>query len=273
MNHNRQKKVAVINDYSSFGRCSLAASVPLLAAMKIQCCAVPTAVFTNHTGFKSFSYADMTDRMESYIADWKATGLTFSAIASGYLASERQLDYVRRFIDAFESDIVFVDPVMGDYGKLYPSFRREVAEGLRRLVPLADYLAPNLTEACVLAGRSYDPDLSEGEIAALAAELSTPKTKGLVITGVPREGLLYNYIHVPGKPLEVVSTPKIGPDRSGTGDVFASVILGGLVNGKPLAEAVRTAVAFVNHAVTRAVEMEIPTTDGLPFEEILSDLW
>ena len=83
MNHNRQKKVAVINDYSSFGRCSLAASVPILAAMRIQCCAVPTAVFTNHTGFKHFSYADMTDRMDAYIADWQATGLSFSAIASG----------------------------------------------------------------------------------------------------------------------------------------------------------------------------------------------
>lgn len=175
MNHNRQRKVAVINDYSSFGRCSLAASVPILAAMKIQCCAVPTAVFTNHTGFKNFSYADMTERMDAYIRDWQATGLEFSAIASGYLASERQIDYVRRFAEAFTphstskpSPLLFIDPVMGDYGKLYPSFRREVAEGLRALLPIADYLAPNLTEACVLADRSYDPDMSDDEIAALA---------------------------------------------------------------------------------------------------------
>lgn len=273
MNHNRQNKVAVINDYSSFGRCSLAASVPILAAMKVQCCAVPTAIFTNHTGFRHFSAADMTDRMDAYIADWQATGLEFSAVASGYLASERQIDYVRRFVDAFSPALVFVDPVMGDYGKLYPSFRPEVAEGLRALVPLADYLAPNLTEACVLANRPYDPEMSEAKIAELAASLACPRTKGLVITGVPREGRLVNYIYTPSRPLEIVSTPKIGPDRSGTGDVFASVILGSLVNGKSLGDAVRTAVAFVNHAVTRAEEMQIPTTDGLPFEEILSDLW
>lgn len=280
MNHNRQRKVAVINDYSSFGRCSLAASVPILAAMKIQCCAVPTAVFTNHTGFKNFSYADMTERMDAYIRDWQATGLEFSAIASGYLASERQIDYVRRFAEAFTphstskpSPLLFIDPVMGDYGKLYPSFRREVAEGLRALLPIADYLAPNFTEACVLADRSYDPDMSDDEIAALARGLATEKTRGLVITGVPREGHLVNYVYVPASPLEKISTAKIGPDRSGTGDVFASVILGGLVNGKPLAEAVRAAVSFVSHAVTQAEIMQIPTTDGLPFEEILSDLW
>ena len=282
VDHNRQKKVAVINDYSSFGRCSLAASVPILAAMRIQCCAVPTAVFTNHTGFKNFSYADMTDRMDAYIADWQATGLSFSAIASGYLASERQIDYVRRFIENFSSDVhrhlqppplTFVDPVMGDYGKLYPSFRREVAEGLRALVLIADYLAPNLTEACVLADRSYDPEMSEKEIGELAASLATPRTKGLVITGVPREGYLVNYVYTPNAPLETIATAKIGPDRSGTGDVFASVILGGLVNGKPLAEAVHTAVTFVSHAVARAEAMQIPTTDGLPFEEILNELW
>lgn len=272
MNHNRQRKVAVINDYSSFGRCSLAASVPILAAMKIQCCAVPTAVFTNHTGFKNFSYADMTERMDAYLHDWQATGLEFSAIASGYLASERQIDYVRRFAEAFPT-MLFVDPVMGDYGKLYPSFRREVAEGLRALLPIADYLAPNLTEACVLADHAYDPEMSEDEISALAHSLVTKKTRGLVITGVPREGRLVNYVYVPGSPLEKISTEKIGPDRSGTGDVFASVILGGLVNGKPLADAVRTAVSFVSHAVTQAEKMQIPTTDGLPFEEILSDLW
>lgn len=281
MDHNRQKKVAVINDYSSFGRCSLAASVPILSAMRIQCCAVPTAVFTNHTGFRNFSYADMTDRMDAYIADWRATGLSFSAIASGYLASERQIDYVRRFVDAFSasptptptSPLVFIDPVMGDYGKLYPSFRREVAEGLRALVPLADYLAPNLTEACVLADCSYDPEMSEREIAALAAQLMTPRTKGLVITGVPREGELVNFVLTPGAPLRTISTEKIGPDRSGTGDVFASVILGGLVNGKTLAEAVEKAVSFVSQAVRTAEAMQIPTTDGLPFEEILSALW
>ena len=275
VDHNRQRKVAVINDYSSFGRCSLGASVPLLAAMKVQCCPVPTAVFTNHTGFPQFSFADMTDRMDAYIADWKATGLTFSAIASGYLASERQIDYVHRFVETFATPetIVLVDPVMGDYGKLYSGFKPEVAEGLRSLLPIADYLTPNLTEACVLLGRDYDPTPDDDGLHAIAEELCAPHAKGVVISGVPREGRLVNYVYTPAKGGVKIDVEKIGPDRSGTGDVFASVIIGALVNGLSLDAAVRKAVAFVAQAVRMAEKMEIPTTDGLPFEEVLSELW
>ena len=275
VDHNRQRKVAVINDYSSFGRCSLGASVPLLAAMKVQCCPVPTAVFTNHTGFPQFSFADMTDRMDAYIADWKATGLTFSAIASGYLASERQIAYVHRFVETFATPetIVLVDPVMGDYGKLYSGFKREVAEGLRSLLPIADYLTPNLTEACVLLGRDYDPTPDDDGLHAIAEELCAPHAKGVVISGVPREGRLVNYVYTPAKGGVKIDVEKIGPDRSGTGDVFASVIIGALVNGLSLDAAVRKAVAFVAQAVRMAEKMEIPTTDGLPFEEVLSELW
>lgn len=274
-NHNRQRKVAVINDYSSFGRCSLAAAVPLLAAMKVQCCPVPTAVFTNHTGFAQFSFADMTDRLDAYLDDWRATGLAFSAIASGYLASARQIDFVRRFVAAFGGGrtLFVVDPVMGDYGRLYSGFRREVAEGLRALLPLADYLTPNLTEACVLLGRPYDPAPSDAALHDMAAALCAPRARGVVVSGVPRGGRLLNYVYTPEGGGVKIDVEKIGPDRSGTGDVFAAVILGALVNGQPLEAAVRRAVAFISRAVRAAEEMEIPTTDGLPFEEVLSDLW
>ncbi|MGN0847145.1 MAG: pyridoxamine kinase [Kiritimatiellia bacterium] len=275
VDHNRQRKVAVINDYTSFGRCSLGASVPVLAAMKVQCCPVPTAVFTNHTGFARFSFADMTDRMDAYIADWRETGLRFSAIASGYLASERQIDFVRRFVKAFGGDgtRVVIDPVMGDYGKLYSGFKRSVAEGLRALLPIADYLTPNLTEACVLLGRDYNPTPGDGELEEIAVSLCTGRTRGVVVSGVPRAGRLVNYVYTPAAGGVKIDVEKIGPDRSGTGDVFASVILGALVNGLSLEAAVRKAAGFVARAVRVAEEMEIPTTDGLPFEEVLSELW
>ena len=275
IDHNRQRKVAVINDYSSFGRCSLAASVPILAAMRIQCCPVPTAVFTNHTGFANFSYVDLSERLDAYIADWKATGLRFSAIATGYMVSPEQIAGVRRFIETFRDadTAVVVDPVMGDYGRLYTGFRPEVAEGLRGLLDVADYLTPNMTEACVLAGRAYEPNPDDAALEDLASSLCRGHVRGLVITGVPRDGRLLNYVYAPQTGGEVILTDKIGPDRSGTGDVFTTVVLGELVNGLTLTEAVRKAVSFVSHAVSVAQAMEIPTTDGLPFEEVLSELW
>lgn len=273
--HNRQKKAAVINDFSSFGRCSLAAALPVLSALKVQCCPVPTAVFTNHTGFRNFSWYDCSDRLDSYIDDWKATGLSFSAIASGYLSSVRQLDFVERFIEAFRTDatVVLVDPVMGDYGRLYPAFKDDVAKGLRALLPHADMLTPNLTEACILAGREYDESLSDGDLLALAEELCPPRGKGCVISGVPRDGHLANFVYSRDEGPAVVTAPRVGVDRSGTGDVFSAVVLGMLLNGESVTTAVEKSVAFVTATIERAVELRIPVTDGLPFEETLSMLW
>ena len=271
MSHNRQKKAAVINDYSSFGRCSLAVAAPILAALKVQCCPVPTAMFTNHTGFEHFSWHDCTDRMDAYIADWQATGLRFAAIQSGFLASLRQLDYVKRFVAAFRdgNPLVLVDPVMGDYGRLYRTFKPEVAEGLRGLLDVADVLTPNLTEACILADIPYRTDMSDREVFALAARLCEPHARAAVVSGVPRGGDLFNFVYSREHGEELVSVPKIGGDRSGTGDVFSTVILGELLNGRTMAESVRRAAGYVAASVRRAEALGIPPTDGLPIEETL----
>ena len=273
--HNRQRKAAVINDYSSFGRCSLAVSSPILAAMGVQCCPVPTAIFTNHTGFSHFSWTDCTDSMDSYIEDWLATGLRFSAIASGFLASLRQLEFVRRFVEAFrdEGTLVMVDPVMGDYGKLYRTFKPEVAERMRTLLDVADVITPNYTEACILAGVDYTAVPSDSELADVAARLCEHRVREVVISGVPRGERLVNFVYSRDGGQDMVAADKIGPDRSGTGDVFSSVILGSLVRGGTMVESVRTAVDFVTASVRRAEEMGIPVTDGLPIEETLSSLW
>ena len=122
--HNRQKKAAVINDFTSFGRCSLAVTIPILSALKVQCCSVPTAIFTNHTGYPSFAWTDYTDHLDDYIREWQKLYLRFDAIATGFLGSHRQVDFVQRFLTTFrdERTIVVVDPVMGDYGRLYATY-------------------------------------------------------------------------------------------------------------------------------------------------------
>lgn len=275
VDHNRQHKAAVINDFSSFGRCSISAALPILSALKVQCCPVPTAVFTNHTGFHDFSWYDCTDKLPRYIEDWKATGLKFSAIASGFLSSMDQLDFVERFVREFRhpGTTVLVDPVMGDYGKLYRTFRSDVAMGLRRLLKVADVLTPNLTEACILADRAYDENMSDKDIMLLAESLCRFNAQGCVISGVVRGDKIVNYVFSRKEGQSLVTSPRIGEDRSGTGDVFSAVILGALVNGKSLKEAVEKSADFVAATVRRSVELSIPLTDGLPFEETLSILW
>ena len=119
--HNHQKKIAVINDFSGFGRCSIAVALPIISMMKIQCCPVPTSIFSNHTGFDSYFFEDYTDRMQPYINEWKKLGLQFSGIMSGFLGSKEQIQIVLRFFREFgtKDNIIVVDPVMGDYGKTY----------------------------------------------------------------------------------------------------------------------------------------------------------
>ncbi len=272
--HNRQPKAAVINDFTSFGRCSLAVSLPILSAMKVQCCAVPTAIFTNHTGFPHFSWRDCTDRLDDYIRDWRATGLSFDAISSGFLGSARQVNFVKRFVEEFrgETSIVVADPVMGDGGMLYPTYDRTLAESMRLLLSFADVLTPNLTEACVLAGVPYDPSISDKALASLGEKLLDGHADRAVISGVVRGDLIVNTVCERGRDTVFIKTPKIGPDRSGTGDVFSAVITGALVRGSRFPEAVRLAADFTGKAVARTVELGLPATDGLAIEEVLGEL-
>ena len=271
----KQHKAAIINDFSGFGRCSLMASIPVLSAMGIQCCPVPTSIFTSHTGFPKFSKLDCTGWMAHYLDDWQAIGLGFEAIQSGYLVSCEQLDFVRDFVSTFRrpGTLVAVDPVMGDYGRLYPSYDPALAARMSSLLDLADVLTPNLTEACLLAGRPFVENPRDADLEALAAALCARHARAVVISGVHRGDALINFCYVKDGTCDILEVPRIGADRSGTGDVFASVILGAMMRGRDFVSAVRIAADFVIESVKRAEAMEIPVTDGLPIEATLPILW
>jgi len=274
VNHNTQKKAAVINDFTSFGRCSLAVTIPILSAMKVQCCPVPTAFFTNHTGFDSFAWTDNTSHLDDYIAEWRKLNLRFNAIQTGFLGSREQVDFVLRFLAAFRTPetIVCIDPVMGDYGKLYPTYDKHLAESMRGFLDVADILTPNLTEACFLADAPYRTDFTDTELAALCEKLAARHADRIVISGIPRGDTLVNFIYETGRGTSLCVEPRIGADRSGTGDVFASVILADAVNGVDFAASVRKASQFTAAAVRRSVELGIPEKDGLAIEEVLKEL-
>lgn len=268
---NRQKKAAVINDFTSFGRCSLAVSIPILSAMKVQCCPVPTAFFTNHTGYDSFAWTDNTSNLDGYIAEWKKLGLRFNAIQTGFLGSAAQVDFVKRFIEAFgEGATICVDPVMGDYGRLYATYNESLAAAMREFLDVADVLTPNLTEACHLAGVPYRMDFGDGDLEQICRSLARHALK-VVISGVPRGDTLLNVIYDGGRITQYAEL-RTGEDRSGTGDVFASVILADAVNGVPFADSVAKASAFTARAVARSESMGIPRRDGLAIEEVLGEL-
>ena len=269
-----QKKIAVINDLSGFGRCSIAVELPIISAMKIQCCFVPTAVFSNHTGFQSFFVEDFTDKMRSYMDEWRKLELHFQGICTGFLGSPQQIAIVTDFLKDFkEKDtIVIVDPVMGDYGKMYPTYSMDTCLKMRELIPLADIITPNLTEACILTGIPYEEKWSRKKLLWLAETLSAMGPEKVVITGIIQGEFIANYCYEKGAEPRIFRTIKAGTQRSGTGDIFASIIAADAVNGTAFEQSVRKAGRFIKKCILKSIEMGIPLTDGVCFEEFLHTL-
>ena len=271
-----QKKIALVNDVTGYGRCSIAVELPLISALKIQGCVLPTAVLSVHTGFPAYYMDDYTERMPAYIESWKQNKLAFDGILTGFLGSARQSDTVLAFIRDFKQAAtkVIVDPVMGDYGRLYPSYTEDMCRKMRQLLTVADVITPNLTEACRLLDIPY-PDqgqVSPDRLEHMAAALTDKGPSQLVLTGLHEGEYLLNYVYEKGKAPEIQRVKKIGSDRSGTGDVFAAIVAGRIVQGKTLSEAVHSAADFVSKAMVYTEELQLPHNCGLAFEEFLTDL-
>ncbi len=271
----RQKKIALINDVTGFGRCSVTVELPIISALKIQVCPLPTALLSVHTGFKNYFMDDFTDRMNFYVDSWQKNSLTFDAIATGFLGSAAQIEIVRRVIKNFPA-VVIIDPVMGDHGKIYASYTKEMCRRMRELLEFADLVTPNLTEACELLGTPYREKISDSELATMAANIAA-KTRGgrVIITGITLDfdddSNITNFIFDNGQ-INLVTSKKLGGDRSGTGDAFFAVAAASWLNGETLTDSTRKAADFVAKCIAHAEKLDLPWNFGLPFEEFLTEL-
>ena len=275
MSHNHQKKIAVINDMSGFGRCSLTVSMPIISYLGVQCCPVPTSILSNHMALGDYFFDDYTDRMEEYIGKWKKLGLKFEGISSGFLGSKAQIEMVIGFIKEFCSGrtSVIIDPVMGDHGRIYATYTEEMCEEMGRLIEYGDIITPNLTECCRLTDTAYRGEgWEEGELYAMAEKLMMRGPEKIVITGIPQGELIANYVLEKGKEPKIIQVHKAGTERSGTGDVFSSIIAADAVNGVDFCRSVRKASDFVRQGILASEGLHIPCTDGVCFEEILYKL-
>lgn len=272
----RQKRIALVNDLTGFGRCSIAAQLPLVSALRVQACPFPTAVLSVHTGFPDAYIDDYTARMRPYMESWEKNGLAFDGILTGFLGSAAQVEIVCDFISRFRTDgtLVMVDPVMGDDGRLYSSYTEELCREMRRLLRYADVVTPNLTEACELLARPYPEGghVTEDELLEMAEALSGKGPSGVVITGLCAGDEIRNFIYERGKAPEILRVAKIGSDRSGTGDVFSAIVAASLVRGEALPAAVKKAADFISRVLAYTVELDLPTNWGLAFEEYLTEL-
>ncbi|MCM1333604.1 MAG: pyridoxamine kinase [Bacteroides sp.] len=270
----RQKIVAAIHDLSGFGRCALSVILPTISAMGIQCVPVPTAVLSTHTGgFEGYILNDLTDHIPACLDHYRSLGIVFDAVYTGFLASEEQADGCLGFFRAFPSAMKVVDPVLGDHGAAY----RTCTEGLiRRMIELArraDVITPNPTEAALLLGEEYREVYTEAALGETLRRLSE-LTPAVALTGVTLdEGSYLNAAIERGSgAIRLFRLKKLPVLYPGTGDLFASVLTGGLLRGEGLFSAADRASAFCSRAIAVTMGNGAPPRNGVEFERVLGFL-
>lgn len=273
------KKVAAINDLSGFGRAALTTIIPILSTMGIQVCPFPTAILSTHTGgFEDCSFVDLTDSLRGYMEHWKNEKIEFDCIYSGFLGSATQVDIIIDFIVDFKSDsnMVVIDPVMGDNGKLYSTMDDNMVSKMRDLVKKADIITPNLTEALYLLGKEHTNTIDEEQVKRMMIELANFGPRIVVITSVP-DDILPENINVlaydkKNNRFYKVTSERIPIDFPGTGDTFTSVLIGKILNGDDLSKAVEKSVEFVSIGIKESITFSYPRREGILLEKVLGKL-
>lgn len=272
-------RVAAIQDLSAFGRCSLTIIMPALSAMGIQCCPVLTAYLSTHTGgFGNNTFLDLTDQMEPVMAHWKELELGFDAIFSGFMGSTKQMDITGEFIRTFRKDgcLAVVDPVMGDNGKTYRTYTQEMCRKMVELSKQADIITPNRTEAAILLDVPYEELRLENEKECLhwVRQLSMEGRRSVVLKGVSLQENRVGAVCFDRErgTAEFVSAEKVDGEFHGTGDLFASILTGGLIKGKSLREAAQWAADFISECARYTRVQGTPRREGIDFEPLLWQL-
>lgn len=274
-------KVCAVHDISGFGKVSLTEVLPILSAMGVEVCPLPTAVLSTHTyEFKNYTFCDLTDEMPKIIRHWEEIGLKFDAVYSGYMGSPRQIDILKNFMISAKKDgaMLVVDPVMGDNtlvpGSIYSDKIKGMLGKMRDLCGIADVITPNVTEACLLIGEKYsDAPINNRTIKNYLTRLSELCGGDVIITSVmdsentmcvavydSRENKYYK-----------VDCGYVNRPFHGTGDVYTSVLTGALLRGSSIIEAANIAAGFVYKAIQNTIRhSEIRVREGVLFEPLLS---
>ena len=265
------KRIASIQDISCLGRCSLTVALPVISAMGVECAIVPTAVLSAHTVFENITVCDLSDQLLPIARHWQSEKLHLDAIYTGYLASVQQIDDVCTFFDLLggEDTLLFVDPAMADHGKLYTGFGPEFPAAMAKVVARADVAVPNLTEACLLTGAEYREEYDEAYIRDLLHRLVALGAKRAILTGVSFEAGkvgVVSYDSLTGEYFAYFNE-KVPRTFHGTGDIFSSVVMGGLMRGLSMEDALKLAVDYTLECIRITNKDE--TWYGVEFERAI----
>ena len=266
------KRIVTVQDISCLGKCSLTVALPIISAMGTEAVILPTAVLSTHTMFSGFTCKDLSDQIDPIADHWAKEGFTFDAIYTGYLACAEQIDQMIAFFERFGKNCLkVVDPAMGDNGKLYPAFNTAFALKMAELCAVADIIMPNMTEACFMLGLPYEEKPSKETVYAILKKLTALGAKKALLTGV---GFDDEHLGVVGYDSEEDSyfeyfNEVVPAKYHGTGDIFSSCVVGGLMAEKSLYEASALAADFTRESIRITLDDKGPHWYGVHFEKVL----
>ena len=268
------KRVLTIQDISCVGQCSLTVALPIISACGVETAVLPSAVLSTHTaGFSGFTFRDLTEDMPKIKEHWTKEDISFDAVYTGYLGSTKQIDYV---IDIFESVLkkggkTIVDPAMADNGKLYVGFDEEFVCAMAGLCAKADYVVPNITEACFLTGMEYKTEYDREYIDTLIDKLSKIGCKNIILTGVSYKEGTTGIVVFENSEYSYYEHKLLENSCHGTGDIYASAFVGALVRGKSAYDAARIAADFAVLCIKQTAKLDNHWY-GAAFEPVLGEL-
>lgn len=268
------KKILTIQDISCVGQCSLTVALPVISACGVETCVLPSAVLSTHTGgFKGYTFRDLTEDMPSIKDHWVKEGIKFDAVYTGYLGSTKQIEYVEDIMNSVGTDgsLKIVDPAMADNGNLYPGFNEEFVEAMKELCGKADYLLPNITEACFLTGVEYKTEYDREYVDELIEKLTALGCKNIILTGVSYVADKTGVVVYERGSYSYYEHEKLSNGCHGTGDIYASAFVGACVRGKSAYDAAKIAADYTFECIKATAEEENHWY-GAKFEPVLIKL-
>ncbi len=264
-------KILSVQDISCYGQCSLTVALPILSAFGYETAILPSAILSTHTGgFKNFTVRDLTEDLDGIVAHWQSENITFGCIYTGYIGDCRQFETILRAKENLldKSGMFVVDPAMADNGKLYVALNNDIVDGMRNIVKVADVVLPNITEACLLTGTEYRENYDEEYISALLNGLVRLGAKMPVITGVEYGDNRIGAVGLENGKLTRAFGEKQPISYHGTGDIFSSVAVAGLMNADPLEKVLQRGVDFVIDCI-KCTDGDPTHRYGVKFEQVL----
>ena len=254
------KKVLLVNDVAGYGKVGMAAMLPILSYMGIPAFNLPTALVSNTLDYGDFAMQDTTAYMRQTLPVWKKLGFRFDAICTGLMFSEEQSRLVAQFCrdQSEQGCTIFVDPVMGDGGKLYNGIGENQVRLMREMVSVAHLIFPNYTEACHLVGEPFKQDgMTRREACDLLDKLVKLGTRSAIITScfIDNKNQVCGYDAATGKYF-FHDYDEIPGLYHGTGDIFSAVLIGHLMKQESLSASTRQAMDVVREMIYRNRDVE-----------------